>query len=156
MEARCRALLSEGEAAERLYREAIDALGRTRVRVELARAHLLYGEWLRREHRRLEAREQLRTAQDLFTDMGLEAFAARAGHELRATGETARRRRPETGAGLTAQEDRIARLARDGLTNAEIGARLFVSPRTVEYHLHKVFTKLGIRSRGELGARRHT
>ena len=148
--ARCRALLSEGEAAERLYREAIDALRSTRVRVDLARAHLLYGEWLRRERRRLEAREQLRTAQDLFTDMGLEAFAARAGHEVRATGETARRRRPETGDGLTAQEDRIAHLARDGLTNAEIGARLFVSSRTVEYHLHKVFTKLGIRSRSQL------
>jgi DNA-binding CsgD family transcriptional regulator len=139
-----------GEEADRLYREAIAALGRTRVRVELARAHLLYGEWLRRERRRLEAREQLRAAQDLFTDMGLEAFAARAGHELRATGETARRRRPETGAGLTAQEDRIAQLARDGLTNAEIGARLFVSSRTVEYHLHKVFSKLGIRSRSQL------
>jgi DNA-binding CsgD family transcriptional regulator len=115
-----------------------------------ARAPLVYGEWLRRERRRLEAREQLRIAQDLFTDMGLEAFAARAGHERRATGETARRRRPETGAGLTAQEDRIAQLARDGLTNAEIGARLFVSSRTVEYHLHKVFTKLGIRSRSQL------
>jgi len=155
--ARCRALLGEGEAAERLYREAIDALGATRVRVDLARAHLLYGEWLRRAHRRLEAREQLRTAQDLFTDMGLEAFAARAGNELRATGETASRRRPEPGAGLTAQEDRIAQLARDGLTNAEIGARLFISSRTVEYHLHKVFTKLGVRSRGELeGARLNT
>jgi DNA-binding CsgD family transcriptional regulator len=148
--ARCGALLSEGEAAERLYREAIDALRSTRVRVDLARAHLVYGEWLRRERRRLEAREQLRMAQNLFTEMGLEAFAARAGHELRATGETARRRRPETGAGLTAQEDRIAQLARDGLTNAEIGARLFVSSRTVEYHLHKVFTKLGIRSRSQL------
>ncbi len=152
LEARCRALLSEGEAADRLYREAIDALGRTRVRVDLARAHLLYGEWLRRERRRLEAREQLRTAQNLFADMGLEAFAARAGHELLATGETARRRRPETRAGLTAQEDRIARLARDGLTNPEIGARLFISPRTVEYHLHKVFTKLDIGSRAQLGA----
>ena len=150
LEARCRALLSEGEAADRLYREAIDALGRTRVRVELARAHLLYGEWLRRERRRREAREQLRTAQSLFADMGLEAFAARAGHELRATGETARRRRPETRAGLTAQEDRIARLARDGLSNAEIGARLFISPRTVEYHLHKVFQKLDIGSRTQL------
>ena len=132
------------------WSEAIDALGRTRVRVDLARAHLLYGEWLRRERRRLEAREQLRTAQNLFEDMGLEAFAARAGHELRATGETARRRQPETRAGLTAQEDRIARLAGDGLTNAEIGARLFISPRTVEYHLHKVFSKLDIASRTQL------
>ncbi|MDA0170915.1 AAA family ATPase [Solirubrobacter taibaiensis] len=150
MELRCRALLSEGEVADRRYREAIEALARTRVRVELARAHLLYGEWLRRERRRLDAREQLRAARELFADMGAEAFAARAGHELRATGETARRRQPDTGAGLTAQEDRIARLARDGLSNPEIAERLFVSPRTVEYHLHKVFAKLGIRSRGQL------
>lgn len=150
MEARCRALVSEGEAAEALYQEAIAALGNTRVRVELARAQLLYGEWLRREQRRLEAREQLRAALEHFTDMGLEAFAARAEGELRATGGAMHRRPPETGAGLTAQEERIARLAREGLSNPAIGARLFVSPRTVEYHLHKVFTKLGIRSRAQL------
>jgi DNA-binding CsgD family transcriptional regulator len=150
IEARSRALLSEGETAERLYREAIDRLGRTRVRVALARAHLLYGEWLRRERRRLDAREQLRTAHDLLSSMGMEAFAERAGRELQATGETARKRVVETSSQLTAQEDQIARLARDGLSNPEIGARLFISPRTVQYHLHKVFTKLGISSRMQL------
>jgi DNA-binding CsgD family transcriptional regulator len=150
IEARSRALLSENEAAERLYREAIDRLGRTRVRVELARAHLLYGEWLRRERRRLDAREQLRTAHELFTAMGIEAFAERAARELLATGERARKRTVETSGQLTAQETQIARLARDGLANSEIGARLFISPRTVEYHLHKVFTKLDISSRNQL------
>ena len=149
IEARSRALLSEGESAEILYREAIDRLDR--VRVELARARLLYGEWLRREHRRLDAREQLRTAYEMFTESGIEAFADRAARELSATGETARKRTGETWGELTAQESQVARLARDGHSNPEIGARLFVSPKTVEYHLHKVFTKLGIRSRNELG-----
>jgi DNA-binding CsgD family transcriptional regulator len=150
LEARSGALMSEGDAAERLYLEAIDRLGRTRMRVELARAHLLYGESLRRQRRRLDAREQLRTAHEMFTAMGIEAFADRAARELLATGETARRRTAETAGQLTAQEAQIARLARDGLSNPDIGARLFISPRTVEYHLRKVFTKLDISSRKEL------
>ena len=150
IEARSRALLNEGEAAERLYREAIDRLSRTRVRTELGRAHLLYGEWLRRERRRLDAREQLRTAHEMFVGMGVEAFAGRAERELVASGERARKRTVETREDLTAQEAQIARLARDGLSNPEIGARLFISPRTVEYHLHKVFAKLQIGSRIEL------
>ena len=141
IEARSKALLSDGAVAERLYREAIDRLGRTRLAFELARAHLLYGEWLRRDRRRIDAREQLRLARDMFTSMGAEAFAARAGRELLATGETARKRTDETRDELTAQETQIAQFARDGLSNAEIGARLFISPRTVEYHLHKVFTQ---------------
>jgi DNA-binding CsgD family transcriptional regulator len=150
IEARSRALLSEGEAAERLYREAIERLGRARLRVELARAHLLYGEWLRRENRRLDAREPLRTAHGMLTAMGIDAFAERAARELLATGETARKRIPETSSQLTAQEAQIARLAREGLSNPEIGARLFISPRTVQYHLRKVFTKLNISSRNQL------
>ena len=151
IEARSRALLSDdAEAAEQLYREALERLGRTRIRVELARAHLLYGEWLRRERRRVDAREQLRTAYDMFTQIGAEAFAARAERELLATGERARRRSVETRGDLTTQEAQIARLARDGLSNPEIGARLFISPRTVEYHLHKVFGKLNIGSRNQL------
>jgi DNA-binding CsgD family transcriptional regulator/tetratricopeptide (TPR) repeat protein len=150
IETRSRALLSDGNAAERLYREAIDRLGRTRVRGALGRAHLLYGEWLRRENRRTEAREQLRTAHQMFVTMGAEAFAERTRRELLATGETARKRTAETGSQLTAQETQIARLAGDGLSNRQIGARLFISPRTVEYHLHKVFTKLGISSRNQL------
>jgi len=150
IEARSGALVSEGDAAECLYREAIDRLGRTRMRVELARAHLLYGESLRRRRRRLDAREQLRTAHEMFTAMGFEAFADRAARELLATGETARKRTVETERQLTAQEAQIARLARDGLSNPDIGARLFISPRTVEYHLRKVFTKLEISSRKEL------
>jgi DNA-binding CsgD family transcriptional regulator len=150
IEARSRALLSEGELAEDLYRQAIDRLGRTRSRPALARAHLLYGEWLRRERRRLEAREQLRTAHDMFSAMGIEAFAERAGNELLATGERARRRTVETRDDLTAQEAHVARLAREGLSNAEIGARLFISARTVEYHLGKVFAKLDINSRHQL------
>ena len=151
VEARCRALLSDGEAAESLYREAIDRLGRTRLRPELARAHLLYGEWLRREHRHSDAREQLRTAHGMLEAMGAEAFAERAQRELRATGETARKRTAVAmNEELTAQEAQIARLARDGLSNPEIGARLFVSVRTVQYHLGKVFTKLDISSRSQL------
>jgi DNA-binding CsgD family transcriptional regulator len=150
IEARCRALLSEGEIAERHYQEAIERLGHTRLAFELARAHLLYGEWLRRDRRRIDARNQLRHAQDMFTSMGAEAFAARSARELLATGETARTRTDEARDDLTAQELQIAHLARDGLSNAEIGARLFISPRTVEYHLHKVFTKRGISSREHL------
>ena len=142
VEARARALVADLADAEELYRHAIECLGRTRLRSELARAHLLYGEWLRRDRRRLDARDQLRQAQDMFTSIGMEAFAARAGRELLATGETARKRTVQTRDELTAQEARIARFARDGFSNAEIGARLFISPRTVEYHLHKVFTKL--------------
>ena len=150
IEARVRALLAEGDVAERLHRESIERLGRTRVRVELARGHLLYGEWLRRERRRVDAREQLRTAHDMLDAMGIEAFAERARRELLATGETARKRTVETRDELTAQEALIARLARDGLSNPEIGTRLFISPRTVKYHLRKVFLKLDISSRGEL------
>jgi ATP/maltotriose-dependent transcriptional regulator MalT len=154
MEARSRALLSEGEAAEGYYREAIDRLGRTRRRPDLARAHLLYGEWLRREGRRGEAREQLRTACQMLDEIGMEAFAERARRELLATGETARKRTTRAAAGasqeLTAQEAQVARLARDGLSNPEIGARLFISSHTVQYHLSKVFTKLDISSRGQL------
>ena len=150
VEAASKALLSSGEPAERLYQEAIERLGSTRMKLPLARAHLLYGEWLRRDRRRIDAREQLRRAQAMFTAMGAEAFAARAGRELLATGETARKRTDEARDELTAQETQIARLARDGLSNAEIGARLYISPRTVEYHLHKVFTKLGISTRDHL------
>jgi ATP/maltotriose-dependent transcriptional regulator MalT len=145
--ARSRALLVEGEAAEGWYREAIDRLRRTRLRPELARAHLLYGEWLRRESRRTDAREQLRTAHEMFTAIGVEAFAERARRELLATGEKARKRTVETRDQLTPQERQIAGFARDGLSNPEIGARLFLSPRTVEWHMKKVFTKLGISSR---------
>ena len=150
IEARCRALLSDGAAADELYREAIERLRRTRLRPELARAHLLYGEWLRRENRRAGAREQLRTAHEILVAIGMEAFAERARKELQATGEKVRKRTVETRDDLTAQERQIARLARDGLSNPEIGARLFLSSRTVEWHLRNVFTKLGIRSRREL------
>jgi DNA-binding CsgD family transcriptional regulator len=150
IQARVRALLSQGDAAERRYRESIDRLGRTRVRGQFARAHLLYGEWLRRRHRRLDAREHLRIAHDLLEAMGMEAFAERARRELLATGETARKRTVQIPAELTAQEALIARLARDGLSNPEIGTRLFISARTVQYHLGKVFTKLDISSRSQL------
>ncbi|WP_433556605.1 ATP-binding protein [Pseudonocardia xinjiangensis] len=149
--ARSRALVLDGQAAETAYREAIDRLGRTRIRSELARAHLLYGEWLRREHRRVDAREQLRTAHQMFTTMGAEAFAARADRELRATGEQVRKRDIEVSGELTAQEAQVARLAGQGLTNPEIAGRLFISARTVEWHLRKVFQKLGITSRTQLG-----
>ena len=150
IQARSRALVSEGRAAEDLYREAIDRLGRTRLRPELARAHLLYGEWLRREHRRVDARVQLRAAHDILDPIGMDAFAERARRELAATGETARRRTPDTLTTLTAQEAHIARLAVDGQTNPEIGAMLFISARTVEWHLRKIFAKLGVGSRREL------
>jgi DNA-binding CsgD family transcriptional regulator len=149
-EARSRALLSEGEAADGLYREAIERLGGTRLRPELARAHLLYGEWLRRQGRRVDARVELRSAHDLFVAIGMEAFAERTRGELLATGETVRKRTVETRDDLTPQELQIARHARNGLSNPEIGARLFLSPRTVEWHLRKVYAKLGIRSRREL------
>ena len=150
IEARCRALLNDGVAAEESYREAIDRLTRTTLRPELARAHLLYGEWLRREGRRADAREQLRTAHEMLVAIGMEAFAERARRELVATGGTVRPRSPETRDELTPQEDQIARLARDGLSNPEIGAQLFLSPRTVEWHLRKVFIKLDISSRRQL------
>jgi DNA-binding NarL/FixJ family response regulator len=147
IEARSRALLSEGEDAERLYREAIERFARTRLRPERARSRLLYGEWLRRENRRVDARAELRAAHEAFVAMGAEAFAERARHELLATGEKVRSRRDDARDELTHQEEHIARLARDGLTNPEISAQLFISPRTVEWHLGKVFTKLGITSR---------
>jgi DNA-binding CsgD family transcriptional regulator len=150
VEARSRALVSDGAAAECLYREAIDRLGRTQLPPELARAHLLYGEWLRRIGRRTNAREHLREAYELLTAMGVAGFAERARRELLATGETVRKRTTETTGDLTAQEAQIARLARDGLSNLEISTQLFLSPRTVEWHLRKVFAKLGISSRRQL------
>jgi len=150
-QARSHALLSEGEAAERLYREAIARFAKTRLRVDLARTHLLYGEWLRRERRNSEAREQLRTAHTMLEAMGMAGFAERAARELRAAGGTAHRRTvPSRHEELTAQEAQVARMARDGLSNPEIGTRLFISARTVQYHLRKVFTKLGITSRSQL------
>jgi DNA-binding CsgD family transcriptional regulator len=152
LEARSRALLARGEDAERRYLEAIERLERTRIRAELARAHLVYGEWLRRERRRLDVREQLRTAHEMLLAMGIDGFAERAARELRATGATARKRRVELSGNLTPQEAQIARLASEGLSNPEIAGRLFLSPRTIEYHLHKVFTKLQINSRNQLAA----
>ena len=148
--ARCRALLSDGQDAEGWYHQAVGRLSRTRLRPELARAHLLYGEWLRREHRRADARAQLRTAHEMFAAIGMQAFADRARRELRATGETARTRAAAADGELTPQEAQIARLAGSGLSNPEIAAQLFLSPNTVEYHLKKVFTKLGISSRRQL------
>jgi DNA-binding CsgD family transcriptional regulator len=149
-EARSRALLSEGQTAENCYREAIERLGRTRMRPAVARAHLLYGEWLRRENRPRDARGELRTAHGLFATMGIEAFAERARRELLAAGDTVRKPTVERVSELTAQEAHIARLAVDGRTNSEIGAQLFLSSRTVEWHLSKVYTKLGVGSRREL------
>jgi DNA-binding CsgD family transcriptional regulator len=151
-EARSRALVSDGAAAETLYREAIDRLGRTRLRVDLARAHLVYGEWLRRQRRRREARDQLASAHEIFDSIGAAAFAGRALIELRATGGQARQRAVEARDLLTAQEALIARLAGDGASNSEIAAQLFISPATVAYHLRKVFAKLGVSSRSQLGA----
>jgi DNA-binding CsgD family transcriptional regulator/tetratricopeptide (TPR) repeat protein len=152
IEARCRALLSDAAAADELYREAISRLSRTRLRTELARGHLLYGEWLHREGRLRAAREQLRTAHDMLVAIGMEAFAERARRELIAVGGTVPKHGPETRDPLTPQEEQIARLARDGLSNPEIGAQLFLSARTVEWHLRKIFTKLDIGSRRELDA----
>jgi DNA-binding CsgD family transcriptional regulator len=148
--ARSRALLSEGDEADRLFQEGIEHLDRTLIRVAYARTRLIYGEWLRRAGRRVDAREQLRPAHELLTEMGMDAFAERARRELAATGETARKRSVETIDDLTPQETQIAHLAADGQTNPEIGAQLFLSPRTVEWHLRKVFGKLGITSRREL------
>jgi DNA-binding CsgD family transcriptional regulator len=150
IEARSRALVSDGEAAELLYREAIDRLGQCRGAMALARAHLVYGEWLQRENRRADARAQLRKAYDMFARMGAEAFAERARGELLASGESIRKRAADVPDELTEQERQIARRARDGKSNSEIGAELFLSPRTVEWHLRKVFTKLGITSRRQL------
>jgi DNA-binding NarL/FixJ family response regulator len=133
--------------------DAIERLGRTRIRADLARAHLLYGEWLRRERRRLDAREQLRTAHDLFSEFGMEAFAERARIELEATGQRARKRTVNTLGELTPQEAQISRLVAQGHTNREIAAQLFISPSTVEYHLRKVFRKLGVKSRTQLARR---
>ena len=148
--ARCRALVTAGETAEGLYREAIAHLEKTALKVELARAQLLYGEWLRRERRRTDAREYLRTAHSGFETMGLAGFADRARRELQAAGGTARKRAVPTRTELTAQEAQIARMARDGLSNPEIATRLFISARTVQYHLRKVFSKLEIASRSQL------
>jgi len=150
IEARSHALLSEAEAAEGLYCEAIDRLSRARRRPDLARSHLLYGEWLRRQRRRRDARGQLRTAFAMFDAIGMEAFAGRARAELRATGERARPRGPEAPEVLTAQEEQIARLVAEHLSNREIAARLFISASTVEYHLRKIFRKLGVSSRTQL------
>ena len=144
------ALLSEGDLADSLYRESLEHLGRTQVGLESARGHLIYGEWLRRQNRRIDARAELRLAEEMFSAMGADGFADRARRELMATGESARKRSVDTGDDLTPQELQVARLAQDGLSNPEIGGQLFISPRTVQYHLRKVFAKLGIRSRSEL------
>jgi DNA-binding CsgD family transcriptional regulator len=151
LEARSRALVTDGPSAEPLYQEAVERLAGGRLAPHLARAQLVYGEWLRREHRRVDAREQLRAAHDTFSRIGAEGFAERARRELSATGEAVRRRTLDTRVVLTAQEAQIAHLARDGLSNPEIGAQLFLSPRTVQYHLGKVFAKLEVTSRNQLG-----
>jgi RNA polymerase sigma factor (sigma-70 family) len=151
--ARSEALFVEDERAEELYVKAVERLGRSRIAIDLARAHLLYGEWLRRQRRRLDARKQLRTAHDLFSDFGMEAFAERARVELEATGEHARNRPVDTLDQLTPQEAQISRLVAEGNTNREIAAQLFISPSTVEYHLHKAFRKLDVKSRTQLARR---
>jgi len=153
IDARVRALLSEGESADRLFRDSVEHLSATRLGLELARTHLLYGEWLRRERRRLDARAQLRIALEQFTSMGADGFARRAQRELMATGERARKRTVETTDQLTPQEAQIALLASNGQRNREIAAQLFISPSTVEYHLRKVFRKLDVKSRTQLAAR---
>ena len=153
IEARVRALSSEGEVTDGLYRESITHLARTRVRLELARTHLLYGEWLRRERRRMDAREHLRTALEMFRSMGTQSFAGRAERELLATGERARKRTVDTLDQLTPQEEHVARLAANGTTNREIAAQLFITQSTVEYHLRKVFRKLDVKSRTQLAHR---
>ena len=145
--ARSSALVEPGEAADELHREAIARFGQSRMSAHLARARLTYGEWLRRQNRRVDARQQLRLAHDMLAKMGAAGFAERARRELLATGEKVRKRRDDTRDELTPQEEHIARLARDGRTNSEIGAELFISARTVEWHLRKVFTKLGVSSR---------
>jgi DNA-binding CsgD family transcriptional regulator len=150
MDARVQALASAGSVAESHYRDSIERLSKTRLRVELARAHLLYGEWLRREGRRGDGREQLRIAHDMLASMGLAAFAERARRELLATGEKIRKRAEPAAGSLTAQEMQIARLVRRGLSNPEIGTRLFLSPRTVEWHLRNIFGKFGVSSRRQL------
>ena len=152
-QARCRALLSGVVEAEALYREAIERLLPSRLRVDLARARLLYGEWLRRQSRRVDARSELRTAYQMFSDFGMNAFAERARIELQATGEHARKRSVDTLGQLTPQEEQVARLAAEGHTNREIATQLFISPSTVEYHLHKVFRKLRVTSRAQLARR---
>jgi DNA-binding CsgD family transcriptional regulator len=152
IEARCRALVADGDDADLLHGEAIERLSRTRLRPELARSHLVYGEWLRREGRRIDARKQLRIAHEMLTAIGMKAYAERARRELVATGAKARKRDDDTREQLTPQENLIARLARDGATNPEISAQLFLSTRTVEWHLHKIFAKLDIDSRRELTA----
>jgi DNA-binding NarL/FixJ family response regulator len=156
IEARCRALLSDDTKAEHLYSEAIERLGRTRILVELARTHLQYGEWLRRQRRKLDAQKQLRTAHEMFTTMGNEVYATSAARELLATGQRVRRPDVDTATDLTGQEAEVCRLAAEGSTNAEIAARLYVSASTVDYHLRKSFRKLGIRSRAQLARRLHS
>ncbi|HYX77659.1 MAG TPA: response regulator transcription factor, partial [Gaiellaceae bacterium] len=153
IEARMRALVTDGDVADGAYQESIENLSDTQPRIELARSHLLYGEWLRRERRRIDAREQLRVALEAFTSIGADGFANRAERELLATGEHARKRTIETRDQLTPQEEQISRLVAQGQTNREIAAQLFISPNTVEYHLRKVFRKLGVKSRTQLASR---
>jgi DNA-binding CsgD family transcriptional regulator len=153
MLARSEAFLADDQTTEAFHVEAVERLGRSRIAADLARAHLLYGEWLRRRRRRIEAREQLRTAHDLFARFGMEAFAERARVELEATGEHARRRSPGTLDHLTPQEAEISRLVAEGRSNREIAGQLFISPSTVEYHLRKAYRKFGVKSRTQLAAR---
>lgn len=148
--ARCAALVSDASRAEKLFREAIELLSRTRMRSHLARAQLNYGEWLRRANRRIDARDQLRPAFETFASIGAQGFAERARREMLATGEKVRKRNGVTSNNLTPQEEQIAELARQGKTNPEIGAQMFIGARTVEWHLRKIFAKLAISSRREL------